>query len=247
MEYSCNDCKKKFFSSEMTDRIFDENLFYFYCAKCIKKYKLYSKTVAMKKFCLKKSLLANLKTLYIPNKGNSQKYYLQSSILEILHANYNNVDSYLQMIKERHDKLKNKQLAKKFITEERKKQLIAAFHDNKLEYNCVGDCYAYIYYGKPSIESILVKEFTKLEEQNERRKQLAEYLRQSKILLDCTVEKIPLVDNYIKYSQGNIRNIVNVVKRILNYNKITSLINPVSNNTKLHNTNLNKSIMITFD
>lgn len=235
IEYTCNDCKKKFISGSNA-RIFDTNLLFYYCNICIKNHKLYSKTTVLRKFCLKKSLLVNLKKLYIPNKCNIQSYYLQSDILATLNFAYNNIDDYLQIIKLKQKKLKIRRDAKNLAVKTRREKLIEAFNNNKLEFNCVGDCYAYINYGEPSIETIISNEIIKLEEQNERRKMLAEFLRNSKILLDNKIESIPLVDNYIKYSQGNIRNVVNVVKRIiedkLKMQNSTNNINN-NNNTKL--------------
>ena len=51
------------------------------------------------------------------------------------------------------------------VIENRRKELEQAFYDNKLEFRYLGDCYAYVNYGKPSIENILTNEFNKLEEQ----------------------------------------------------------------------------------
>jgi len=241
-EYTCNDCKKKFISNGPNIRIFDKNLLFFYCSNCIKNHKLYSKTTVLKKLHLKKAMLVNLKTLYIPNKRNIQNYYLQSDILTILNYTYANTDNYLEAIKLKQNKLQIKHNEKKIAAEIRKDNLIKAFNDNKLEFNYIGDCYAYINYGKPSIETIISNELTKLEEQNERRKVLAELLKNSKILLDNNVETIPLVNNYIKYSQGNVRNIVNSVKRIVTDH--TNMQNNTNiNNTNISNTNFNNITM----
>jgi len=65
---------------------------------------------------------------------------------------------------------------------------------------------------------------------------LAEILKKHDIILDSNIEKNQLVDNYIKYSQGNMRNIVNIIKND-HYKKYPS---KVSIKTQ-------KSIMVSFD
>lgn len=215
-EYFCEDCKKKFFIINSQDRMFDIQKYYYYCTKCINNHKFYSKTVLLKKFYLQEEMFSHLKILYITNKSNLQKYYLQSDIINVIHTKYDDINTYLVMVNLKKNKQKVKNNKKTQIMEQRKKEIMTHFMNNKLEFNYIGDCYAYINYGKPSIQSILTNEFNKLQEQNERRILLANMLQQYSITLNKTIEDLPLVLNYIRYSQGNIRNIINTIRNMKN-------------------------------
>lgn len=251
IEYSCNSCKKQFNvkvnkqinTNKQLDidtynnREFDADKHFYYCSNCIKNYKLYSASSIMQKFYLKKEMFAHLKILYIPHKNNSQKFYLQEDIINIINTKFKDIDSYLEMV---NHKKKIKMENKKMVIENRRKELEQAFYDNKLEFRYLGDCYAYVNYGKPSIENILTNEFNKLEEQGQRRSLLAEMLNHHNIILDNNIEKNPIVDNYIKYSQGNMRNIINIIKN--DHHKKNKLKIVSQTSTKIH-----KPIMISFD
>ena len=65
---------------------------------------------------------------------------------------------------------------------------------NKLEYKNYGDCFSFVYYGDPSIETVIENELKKLDCKSARKIKLAEQLLKLNIPLD---ETLPSCYNYI--------------------------------------------------
>lgn len=100
---------------------------------------------------------------YLSMKCNKE-YYTRNEILE------NNISL--------------KQLKNLDRTLERRNEIKNIFDDNKLEYKEYGECFLYVKYGKPPIETILETEINKIKMINNRRMKLANKLNKLDIELD---------------------------------------------------------------
>ena len=63
-----------------SNRVPDDNIYFYMCVSCRKKDNLLSKTECLQKYRITNFNLNNLKTLYFPNKKNLIKYYYKSEI-----------------------------------------------------------------------------------------------------------------------------------------------------------------------
>lgn len=167
---SCEECSHLFNLDN-----FNKNIHYFYCKKCIKKINIISKSKSQKIFILDDNDLQNLKYIYSWNNNNF-KYYKMTDIntaVIIKHGSFKNLQKLLI------EKKNNNDIKKKNIIDSqnvREKEIKEIFKLNKIEFKNYGDCYSYINYGKPDIETILSNELKKLEGKNKRRLKLSKEL-----------------------------------------------------------------------
>lgn len=182
----------------LTDKI--ENLYYFYCCNCLKNINVCSKQNCNKLFLLNNEL-KNVKTIYLLN--NNTKFYMYDDIKTIIIAKYGTFDNLKKILKERKINKKNKMQKlenDKIIRENKLKELFAL---NKLEYKNYGDCYSYIHYNKPELNTVICNEFNKLKERSAKQFILSNELNDITISLD---EKVKSCYNYIndlKYNPFN--------------------------------------------
>lgn len=137
-------------------RQYNNKIHFLLCKSCRNTSNITSFTICKKKYQLKKQQLNNLKILYISNIRNNNKYYIWNDINNIIISIYGSLDKF-QLVRET-------DLGKKMVRERqtqlnkihRELELRRIFKDNKLDFSCnYGDCYTYVQYGWPSIDSIL--------------------------------------------------------------------------------------------
>jgi hypothetical protein len=178
----CEECPRRYNLDN-----FKKNIHYFYCKKCIKKINIISKSKSQKIFILDDGDLNNLKYIYSWGSNNF-KYYKMTDIEKSVinkHGSFNNLKKLLIKRKKNSDSKRNTMKNSRL---NREKEIKEIFKLNKLEFKNYGECYSYINYGKPNIETILGNELKKLEEKNRRRFKLSNELNKLNIPLDETIK-----------------------------------------------------------
>ena len=177
--YSCENCLQEFGLTS-----FNKNLHYFYCQKCINKIDIISKSKSKSAFILTDKDLNNLKYIYT-GKDNNYKHYLSKDIEALVLNKYGNLANMNALKKNNIDK---KDEQKNNLKLKRENEIKEIFNLNKLEFKNYGDCYSYINYGKPDIETIIKNEINKTNEKNKRRIKLSNELSKLDIPFDETLK-----------------------------------------------------------
>jgi len=181
----CYKCHIKIHQDSI-DNDYDESLYYLFCKKCIKQISVCSRSKCKKIFLLSDEEMKNLKLLYLPN--SSYQFYIYSDIYDLVINKYGSLEN-LQTIIDSKLKLKRNKIEKKKENKlQREEKLKYIFMINKLEYKNYGDCYAYIHYGKPDIETIIQNELKKNNDMHCRRIELANELKKHNLVLDETLK-----------------------------------------------------------
>lgn len=146
----------------------DSNSQFMLCKNCKNSSKLYSKT-----FCLKQLLLSNndlipLKYLYCEN--SNAKYYLDDDIECIIKKKFKTIEENKKKKIARTEHIAYMQLMRKKILEQR-------LAEYKLDVKSFGDCFTYIKYGYPEIETVIKNEINRSIELSRRKKILYEKLQ----------------------------------------------------------------------
>jgi hypothetical protein len=110
-------------------------------------------------------------------KNNTPKLYLETHILNLLLTKYKdeqntNLNAILNNKREKLIIRKNKKFK---IENMRRNEIKQEFYMNKLEYSELGDVYSYVTTGKPSIKKIVNDEILKLNNENDKRIEVAKY------------------------------------------------------------------------
>lgn len=180
-------------------RKYDPIKHYILCKECIKNTKLCSRSKCKDKFMLTDKDIHRLKYLFITNSNNQNKFFLYNDIEKIIISKYGSLDNLKKIYTQKKEKLKQQEQKKLDIINDRKNKLIEAFKVNKLEFKYHGDCYLYINYGEPSIDSIIEKELKNITYKNQRRFILAKALSKVNIKLDESLESCYNYINSIGY------------------------------------------------
>ena len=134
------------------------------CNDCRNTSKLYSKTFCLKQLLLSKEDLESLKCLYNEKKSaNNIKYYLDDDIEYIILNKFNQIQKNKEKKLARLQKLEAQQSL-------RKEKLTQMLSEHKLECKSFGDCYTYIKYGYPTIETVVSNEIKQSMQLAERKK-----------------------------------------------------------------------------
>lgn len=195
-----------------------------FCDECLKKKQICSIEQCKKKYLLCDDDIKNLKPIYTDNPKNKNKLFIFSDINEI---------------------------KKQYEMKKRKQELIEELNNNKLEYKNYGDCFSYVKYGIPSIETVILNELSKLEIKRNRKIKLALELSKYNIQVD---ENLPSCYNYInnigcKTLKETVREIKveHYIKNNTKYNEYLESFDPIKAK-RLAKKDLNvKNIRICFD
>lgn len=191
--YKCEICKNDC-SIEIYSRTYKKNKHYLFCKSCLNNIKVCSKSKCKNNFLLKESEIKNLKYIYLSNKNNTNKYYLNNEIQKIITNKYGSFDNLEKVLNEKNKQRLEKKISKEKIINKRKEKLINALKMNKLKYKNHGDCYSFIMTGSPSINNVIKNELNKIDKKSERKKELIEKLNELDIPLD---ESLPSCYQYI--------------------------------------------------
>ncbi|CAH6421126.1 Hypothetical protein KVN_LOCUS148 [uncultured virus] len=192
-KYSCEKCQSEILIGN-NSKMFDKNLNYIFCKKCLYCLPLVSNSFCKKNYLLNQSDIANIKFIYIENPHNKKKMYLLDEIKQIIINKYGNTQKLDNLKNMKHEKFTIKNKVKILKKNERYEELLKVFKENKLEFKNYGDCYSYINYGKPCIQTILNDELKSIKFKNERRIELAKELNKLNIPFD---EKLKTCYNFI--------------------------------------------------
>jgi hypothetical protein len=180
---NCDECHINIYT-DYTSRLFDKTCHYIFCRCCKQKQKLIAKSKCQRLYLLKYPDIKDLKYLYLKNANNQSRIYCYKDIETIILAKYGSIIKLSEIIKQQDQQNKKKQLKKQTAIAKRKEQLITLFNDNKLEFLNAGDCYSYINYGTPPLETVLTNALLELQDKNTRRVKLAMELDKYKICFD---------------------------------------------------------------
>lgn len=180
MSLYCQNCEKKILNLYIHNDTNSIN-YHFLCKKCLKKLKVCSKSKCKKLFLLNDIDIKNLKIIYL---DNNQHFFLYEEVKKVVINKYGNLDNLQKILDKKSDEKKLKIQKNNFIKTERENILMEAFKFNKLEYKNYGDCYSYINYGEPSLETVINNELIKIKDKNNRRMELAHELKKLNINLD---------------------------------------------------------------
>jgi len=173
--FDCNHCNTKVVIGKLSSQI-DNAKQYTFCDNCIKTQAFCSKSKCRLIFLLNDDDMKNLKYLYINNKNNKSQFYLYKDIEQVVLNKYGSFDKLNEMYEQKVD-VKGKKDGKGLTAEHKRKQeLISALNQNKLEFQNHGDCYSYVKYGTPDIETVIQNMLVKLKRVSERRIELAKLL-----------------------------------------------------------------------
>lgn len=202
----CYKCHIKIPSSSV-DNSFNELLYYLFCKKCIKHIDVCSRLKCKQVFLLTDKDIQHLKLVYLSNSPHH--FYIYKDVQDLVIHKYGSLEKLQEIINTKR-KQKRISLDKKNENKlNRENEIKYAFMINKLEYKKHGDCYSYIHYGKPDIETIIANELIKNKDKNKRRMELANALSSHDIILDETLK------NCYEYIHGlNTENINTVIKNI---------------------------------
>ena len=235
MKYNCDNCNIKIIKFNIKN--YDINKHHLFCNKCIKMIKVCSKSKCKKVFLLNDKDFQNLKVIYLEN--NNYSFYIYDDIKKIVINKYGSFN-VLQDIILKKIAIKKETLKKQSnIRLERETQLKNALQLNKLEFKNCGNCYSYINYGTPDINTVISNELKKNMEKNNRRIILANKLKDLDIPLD---ESLKSCYEYINNLTTN--NLYDIVKSIkiehdIKYNKLyQKLTNTVCNKKISQNNNI---------
>lgn len=177
----CDNCFKEFNLSN-----FNKNIHYFYCQKCISKINIISRSNCKKAFMIDDNDLKNLKYIYTEN--NNYRHYKSDEIELLIIRKYGSLNNLNKILLDKKDINNKKDEKKNNIKENREKEIREIFKLNKIEFKNYGECYSYINYGKPPIESIIENELKKINEKNEKRMKLSRELSKLNISFDETLK-----------------------------------------------------------
>jgi hypothetical protein len=167
---------------------------FFLCQLCKQNYILISKTQAYNKYILVDTDIINLKYLYFENINNISKMFDINDIKNaaiLKHGTLKNMRDIRDKKQQQKVKIKLKKI---YISEKRKQRLQENLQINKLCLQNYGDCYSYIHYGIPSLETVINNELKKQQKQQHKRLKLVNELFELNIKFD---EKDKLCYNYI--------------------------------------------------
>ena len=162
--------------------------------KCYNNNIIISKHQIQKKFMLSSIDLINIKKVNFNNsklhhkQPNRQTFYLLDDILAYIDHKYGNLENFQKIIQHKKQLMENIKEKKELIKAQRENEIKKLFADNKLEFKYIGECYMYINYGYPSLESVISNEIKKNNEINNRRMKLSSKLEKIGIELDETMK-----------------------------------------------------------
>ena len=187
---------------------------YFYCKKCIKKINIISKSKCQKFFILDDTDLITIKSIYSWN--SNYKYYKLTDIEKAVIKKYGSIENLNKIIIEKQKVMEIKKAKIECVKLEREIELKKAFEINKLAFQKNhGDCYSYIHYGKPDINTILFNEIVKLDKKNKRRMELSSELEKHGIPYD---ESVKHCYNYVNgVGTNDILDVVRLCKNNIHY------------------------------
>lgn len=173
-------CRKCNTNTIRADSSIDLNNHFVLCSLCKKSSKLYSKTFCLKQLLLSTNDLKSLKYLYSKNKI---KYYLDEDIENIIKIKFKEIE-----------KNKEKKLARAKHYEKlqclRKEKLQKSLAEYKLDIKPFGDCFTYIKYGYPNLETVIKNEINRSMELSRRKKILFEELQKFGLVYNDTANSI---------------------------------------------------------
>lgn len=193
VKHRCYLCTKKVVTRPY-HKIFDTSTHYILCKQCKSGTKFISKTKCFKHYLLDIEDISKIKYLYIPNPNNGAMLYLPTDVEKLVVEKFGSITRFNSLLesKEKNKSDKQDKLDKKI--KERRLELEKKLNDNKLQLKNFGDCYSYINYGYPPIDTVVEKELEKLSVQNSRREILGEYLEKKGLMID---ESLVSCYNYI--------------------------------------------------
>ena len=159
------------------------------CNDCLKSHQTCSIQQCREDFLLDDTDLLHLRTVYNGNPKNKNQLFVFSDIVDIINTKYGGIDKL-----EKAKRAKVKYLKVQQQMECRKSLLMDILDSNKLEYKSYGDCYSYVKYGTPSIETVVTNELNKLQIKRRRIITLAQQLSSLNIPFD---ENLAPCYNYI--------------------------------------------------
>jgi hypothetical protein len=146
----CLFCKLNTLYTKNLETKLDNKKSFVLCDPCYKKNITLSKSFCLNELLINKNDLNNIKCF----KKNNQYLYLADDIYNFM-ENDNNYLSYKEeKLLQKYNKISNITILRK----NRKKQLEDILAQNKLDYKNWGDCFTYVQFGYPSIETVIQNE-----------------------------------------------------------------------------------------
>jgi hypothetical protein len=142
------------------------------CPSCRDSCKLYSKTFCLKQLLISKDDLLPLKYLY--NVDSKVKYYIDDDIERIIKVKFKAIEKNKErrLVKAKHSEM---------VKLERRRELIEKLSEYKLNYKPFGDCFTFVQYGYPKINTVIENEIKKSIELSLRKKLLYSELKKFNI------------------------------------------------------------------
>ena len=125
------------------------------CDECFNNNATYTKSFCLDHLLLNRLEIDNLKYFY----KNNSKLYLEDDIKKLIYSNYG--DGYEKYKEQKLIKKNNLSARAQSKREERREQLYQKLIDNKLKYKTHGDCYTYVMYGYPDLDTVIENELEK--------------------------------------------------------------------------------------
>ncbi len=187
MSYSCENCLINTTATTTTTTTTRPPCYktnYIFCKSCIKDKKFISITKCKKMFFLTQNDIKNLKFLYLQNNKNCHKFYLYDEIEAIIINKYGTLNKLDELKNYKHTQTEKKMSKKKDQINKRREELLTVLKENKLEFKNCGDCYSYINYGTPTVDTIILNQLNTLQDKQVRRISLANELLKYSVPLD---------------------------------------------------------------
>ncbi len=190
----CLDCQISIRMDRFLSRKYIPSKHLLFCKKCLKKKKICSMSKSKKIFLFENNDFKQLKHIYISNPKNKNKFFLFNEVQNLVIKKYGTLDNLEKIKNDRGRLSKEKRIKQAKGIETRKKLLIDALEMNKLEFKNHGDCYSFIKYGTPPLETVIQNELGKISIKRDRKIALGKELDKINIPLD---ENLPSCYNYI--------------------------------------------------
>lgn len=234
MDITCEDCQKQI----QINRLVEPKHHHFLCKECITNREICSLDKCKKRYLLNDDDMNKLKHIYVDNPKNKKKFFIFSDVRDIIIEKFGSVENMDTIKKQRE-------------MDDRKRLLTETLEYNKLEYKSYGDCFSYVKYGRPSIETVISNELKKLETKRNRKMILANELATHNIPFD---ETLPSCYNYINNIGCKTLNetiseirVEQYMKNNTNYNRYLEKLDPIRAKRLAKNDISQKSIRIRFD
>lgn len=213
----CKKCGCDFNCNLRTNLLKDLENQFFLCSSCKNSSKLYSKNFCLKQLLLSDNDLSPLKYLYNNNNNKKAKYYLDDDIENIIKIKFDSINK-------KNEKKIFRAKQKEKLQSSRKQNLIQCLTEHKLDYKPFGECFTYVKYGYPDIETVIKNEINKSIELSRRKKILYKELQKFNLPY-CEKNSVcyDFINNISDKSLNDIINDAKIENFFINYTNYSEL------------------------